>query len=101
LRQAWRVVQARRRPPNPEPWLQALRALTWSSRRDIATNWALGVELADHAAQIITEAAAEQGAKRRARLLAATDHALTYDVLGTMGPVRRRSAPCDPSTVER
>jgi hypothetical protein len=57
--------------------------LTRSSRRDIATQWALGAELADCAARMISEAAADRDAKARARLLAGTNHTLTHDVLGT------------------
>lgn len=77
LQEAWRVVQARRRSPDPEAWPQALRALSRSSRRDVAVNWALGARLADHAAQIMMAAGAARDAEARARLLAATELART------------------------
>ncbi|WP_308283487.1 hypothetical protein [Pseudonocardia nigra] len=72
LREAWRVVQARRGGPHPQPWPRALRALTWALRRDISTQWTLGAELADRAAHMVTEAEADRDAKARARLLAST-----------------------------
>jgi hypothetical protein len=86
LREAWRVARARHRPPLRQPWRQALRALAWSERSDIATTWAVGAELAHRAAQMVTEAGAHLDGKARAKLLAATEHSFTYDVLGSMLP---------------
>jgi len=51
LRGAWQLVQTRRSGPRPEPWPRALEPLRWASRREIASVWALGAELADMAAQ--------------------------------------------------
>ena len=70
LPEAWRVVQARRRRPLRQSWPKALRALSWSERRDRGATWALGAELAQRAVQIITEAGAQLDEEARAALLA-------------------------------
>jgi hypothetical protein len=84
LRGAWRLVQTRRRAPNPESWTSALGALSWSARREIASVWALAAELADAAAGMVRQAGADRDTKARARLLASTRHTFTYDVVGNI-----------------
>jgi hypothetical protein len=84
LRGAWQLVQTRRSGPRPEPWPRALEPLRWRSRREIASVWALGAELADTAAQRVREAGADQDSKARGRLPASTRHTLTYDVVGNL-----------------
>lgn len=84
LRGAWQLVQTRRSGRSPQTWPRALEPLLWSSRREIASVWALGAELADAAGQMVRDAGADRDVKARARLLASTQHSLTYDVVGNM-----------------
>lgn len=94
LRGGWQAVRARRAAGSPEPWPRAIAALSPWSRREAASVWAVGAELADAAVQMVRDADAAEDGKARARLLASAKHSLTYDVLGGIIPtdVRMQAA---------
>ena len=70
LRQVWHVLAAY------APW-------EW---RDLAEVWELGAHLLDTARDRVIDAGAEQDPHARARLLAATNHTVTTDILGSFLP---------------
>lgn len=84
LRNAIRAVRFRR--AHGAAWPSALSALTGRSRRDIAEVWTMAAALAAEAARIVREAGADRDEHARARLLAATQHSLTCDILGAVLP---------------
>lgn len=76
LRGGWAIARCRLGPPGNGCWSFALRALTRTSRHDIAERWTVGAELAEAASALVRDSDSDPDPSARARLLADAERTL-------------------------
>lgn len=76
LRGGWTIARRRLGAPGNGRWSFALRALTRTSRHDIAEQWMIGAKLAEAASALVRDADSDPDPSARARMLADAERTL-------------------------